>query len=32
LARAMLVDTASFTSINAVTGAAQKARHWQPDF
>jgi 5-methylthioribose kinase len=32
LARAMLVDTASFPSIGAVTKAAREARDWQPDF
>ncbi|MBR1189582.1 S-methyl-5-thioribose kinase [Bradyrhizobium sp. AUGA SZCCT0160] len=32
LARAMLVDTASFASIGAVTGAAREMREWQPDF
>jgi len=31
LARAMLVDTAAFTSIETVTGAARDARNWQPD-
>jgi len=31
LARAMLVDTAAFTSIGTVTGAARDARNWQPD-
>jgi 5-methylthioribose kinase len=32
LARDMLVNTASFPTIAAVTKAAQKARDWQPDF
>lgn len=32
LARAMLVDTASFPSIGAVTKAAREARDWQPEF
>jgi 5-methylthioribose kinase len=32
LARAMLVDTASFSSIEAVTSAARAARGWEPDF
>ena len=32
LARAMMVDTASFRSIGAVTNAARDARDWQPDF
>src|SRR6266702_6426823 len=32
LARAMMVDTASFTSIAAVTAAAREVRDWQPDF
>jgi 5-methylthioribose kinase len=31
LARAMLVDAGSFASIEAVTGAARKARDWMPD-
>jgi 5-methylthioribose kinase len=32
LARAMLVDGASFDSIGAVTDAARKGRDWMPDF
>jgi 5-methylthioribose kinase len=32
LARAMLVDPASFASIGAVTRAAREMRDWQPDF
>jgi len=32
LARAMLVDPASFPSIGAVTSAAREVRDWQPDF
>jgi hypothetical protein len=28
----MLVNTASFPSIAAVTDAARKMRDWQPDF
>jgi 5-methylthioribose kinase len=32
LARGMLVNTASFPSIAAVTDAARKMRDWQPDF
>jgi 5-methylthioribose kinase len=32
LARAMLVDTPSFSSIGAVTAAARQLRDWQPDF
>jgi 5-methylthioribose kinase len=32
LARAMMVDTASFASIGAVTAAAREVRDWQPDF
>jgi 5-methylthioribose kinase len=32
LARAMMVDTASFGSIGAVTKAAREVRDWQPDF
>ena len=32
LARAMLVDGASFDSIGAVTDAARKARDWMPEF
>jgi 5-methylthioribose kinase len=32
LARAMMVDTASFDSIAAVTKAAQEVCDWQPDF
>ena len=32
LARAMMVDTASFRSIGAITAAAREARDWQPDF
>ena len=32
LARAMMVDTASFPTIGAVTKAAREARDWQPDF
>ena len=32
LARAMMVDTASFPSIGAVTKAAREVRDWQPDF
>jgi 5-methylthioribose kinase len=32
LARAMLLDTASFPTIGAVTKAAQGLRDWQPDF
>jgi 5-methylthioribose kinase len=32
LARAMMVDAASFRSIAAVTKAAREVRDWQPDF
>jgi 5-methylthioribose kinase len=32
LARAMLVDAGAFTSIEAVTNAAQETRGWEPDF
>ncbi|MBT1514675.1 S-methyl-5-thioribose kinase [Bradyrhizobium sp. SRL28] len=32
LARAMMVDAASFRGIGAVTKAAQEVRDWQPDF
>ena len=32
LARAMLVDPASFPSIGAITSAAREVRDWQPDF
>ena len=32
LARAMMVDAASFRSIGEVTKAAREARDWQPDF
>ena len=32
LARAMMMDTASFGSIGAVTKAAREVRDWQPDF
>ncbi|CAN7554305.1 S-methyl-5-thioribose kinase [Bradyrhizobium sp. LjRoot220] len=32
LARAMLVDAASFASIGAVTNAAREVRDWDPDF
>jgi 5-methylthioribose kinase len=32
LARAMMVDAASFRSIGAVTKLAREARDWQPDF
>ncbi|OCK56809.1 S-methyl-5-thioribose kinase [Bradyrhizobium sp. LMTR 3] len=32
LARAMMVDVASFQTISAVTKAAQEVRDWQPDF
>jgi 5-methylthioribose kinase len=32
LARTMMLDTPSFTSIGAVTRAAQALRGWQPDF
>ncbi|KRR26994.1 methylthioribose kinase [Bradyrhizobium lablabi] len=32
LARAMMVDAASFPTIGAVTKAAREARDWQPDF
>jgi 5-methylthioribose kinase len=32
LARAMLVDTTSFPTIESVTGAARESRDWQPDF
>jgi 5-methylthioribose kinase len=32
LARAMLVNTESFSSIEAVTGAARAARGWEPGF
>jgi 5-methylthioribose kinase len=32
LARAMMVDAASFPTIGAVTKAAREAREWQPDF
>jgi 5-methylthioribose kinase len=28
----MMVDTASFGSIDAVTKAAREVRDWQPDF
>jgi 5-methylthioribose kinase len=28
----MMVDTASFRSIGAVTRAAREVRDWQPDF
>ena len=32
LARKMLLDTAAFDSINAVTATARQLRNWQPDF
>jgi 5-methylthioribose kinase len=32
LARAMMVDTASFTTVGAITQAARAARDWQPEF
>ncbi|WP_316229778.1 S-methyl-5-thioribose kinase [Bradyrhizobium sp. SZCCHNR1051] len=32
LARTLMVETASFTSIEAVTRAARELRHWQPGF
>jgi 5-methylthioribose kinase len=32
LARAMMVDTASFPTIGAVTAAAREVRDWHPDF
>ncbi|GLH75874.1 methylthioribose kinase [Bradyrhizobium sp. SSBR45G] len=32
LARTLMVETASFTSIEAVTRAARELRHWQPEF
>jgi 5-methylthioribose kinase len=32
LARAMMVDTASFPTIGAVTAAAREVRDWQPEF
>jgi len=32
LARKMLLDTASFRSIGAVTATARQLRDWQPDF
>ena len=32
LARTMMVETASFTSIGAVTKAARELRDWQPEF
>ena len=32
LARAMMVDAASFRSIGDVTQAAREVRDWQPDF
>jgi len=32
LARDMLVNTAAYATIGAVTGAARQARDWQPDF
>ena len=32
LARAMMVDTASFPTIGSVTKAARELRDWQPDF
>lgn len=32
LARAMMVETASFPTIGAVTKAAREVRDWQPDF
>lgn len=32
LARAMMLDAASFRTISAVTKAARELRHWQPDF
>nr|WP_246739080.1 S-methyl-5-thioribose kinase [Bradyrhizobium aeschynomenes] len=32
LARTLMVETASFTSIEAVTKAARELRHWQPGF
>jgi 5-methylthioribose kinase len=32
LARDMLVNTASFPTIGAITGAARNLRDWQPDF
>jgi 5-methylthioribose kinase len=32
LARAMMVETASFPTIGAVAKAARQLRDWQPDF
>jgi 5-methylthioribose kinase len=32
LARTMMLDPASFSSIHAVTKAARELRDWQPDF
>jgi 5-methylthioribose kinase len=32
LARDMLVNTASYKTINSVTAVAREARNWQPDF
>ena len=32
LARSLMVDTASFTTIGAVTQAARELRHWEPEF
>ena len=32
LARAMMVETAAFPTIGAVTKAAREVRDWQPDF
>lgn len=32
IARAMMIDTASFPTIGAVTAAARQVRGWQPDF
>jgi 5-methylthioribose kinase len=32
LARAMMVDTASFPTVGAVTAAAREVHDWQPDF
>ena len=32
LARAMMVDAASFRTVGAVTAAATEVRDWQPDF
>ncbi|CCD85652.1 S-methyl-5-thioribose kinase [Bradyrhizobium sp. ORS 285] len=32
LARTLMIETASFTTIGAVTKAARELRHWQPQF